>query len=211
MSGGPESWAQPQGGHPIIDDVQFVSAAPVSRTPVAGGAHLMRMWDGSGVVQAPFLAAARSEAPQFYEFAWDQDGATESEWRVISKAQAAGVAVELIPMLTEHEVFTCAAGTNNFTLTRPTAISGSALFNSTAFPDVALVDGAAQTIVTSGSPATGEVDIQASAVITASDVTVGQVLEIIYYPAYSVLLPRLPLDLPAFNSLRRRVVVSEAA
>lgn len=169
------------------------------------------MWDGTSVVQRPFLAAARSAAPQFYEFSWEQDGAVESEWRLIEKARARGSAVNFIPHLTDHEVWECAAGTNNFTLSRPTALSVEAGFDTVTHPNLAFLDGSALTIVTSGSPASGEVDIQGSAVITASDVTVGQVLEILYYPSYSVLVPRLGSNLQNFNDLRREVLALEAA
>jgi hypothetical protein len=211
VSSGPEGWAQPQGGKPIFDDVVFSGASPIRRTPVTGGAHRLLMWDGGSVIQRPFLATARSQAPQFYEFTWDQDGAVEAEWRIVERARALGDRVDLIPMLTESEVFLCAAGANTFTLTRPTAKSASTSFNSTTFPNAALLDGVAQTIVETGTPATTEIDIQTSTVITPSDITAGQILEIIYYPAYSVLVPRTEASLLAFNDLRRPVVALEAA
>jgi hypothetical protein len=122
---------------------------------------------------------------------------------------ARGAAVSWIDYDVETECFVVAGGSETFSLIRPTAVSIYTSFNTAAYPAVALLDGVSQTVVSNGTPSSGEVSLSASTVVVPSDVTAGQLLELRYYPSYTVMaVPAGPSGL-GWNALNRDIVLVE--
>jgi len=209
----PVNWAQPRFAEsPRLDGspLSHYILTDADKRVVLGAPSIFRMASGIAVIQRPFVEDSQSELVRFYEWELDQEGGSyEGDWNAVTQKMARGASVTWIDFDVETEAFVLAGGSESFTLQRPTAVSVYTSFDTTSYPNVALLDGTAQTVVTTGSPTSGQVSVSGSTVVVPSTVTAGQLLELRYYPSYNVVaMPSGPNGL-GYNRLARTLTLVE--
>lgn len=204
---GVDTWLQPQNEGPIIDGVQF-QGAELSMVTVAGGTHRLTTASGKSILQRAFLAVGREVAPSFFQFSWTQDWSSETEVRKLDSLASRGISFKLIPHVTVSETFEVAAGINTLTLTRDEA-KGATGFNATTHPNAAFLNGTTQLVV-AVTPSAGEIQIVGSTVTTPTLVA-GDVVEIVYYPSFTVGVQGIPQAFQGFNLAERTITLWELA
>lgn len=210
---GPANFSQPiQAQSVVIDGVVYDEIPDLKKSPTSAGAHIFEMADASRNVQIPFLELAESISPQWYEFAWTQQADLEAEWFAVDALRASARIVWLVPYTVEVEVFRLAAGANTMRLARPIAPSQYSSFEVGLYPDKAFLNGVEQTVVGTSPPSASEITVGATADgddVETPTVSAGDLLEVRYYPAYSVVFPNLEESHPRFNDRVRSVTAVE--
>lgn len=208
MSLGPVNHTQPEFTEaPVLDGNRLSGSFRPVFTPTTAP-HILNMGKGI-VVQKPLLEDDDPEDAHVYEIAWPQRVSVESDWRVLRQVQALGLPVWYIPYSVEMEAFIAAVGANTWKLSRPLASAKYASFETGTYASAAWVDGVAQTIVDTGTPTSGEIKISGDDDIETPSLTAGQKVTVAYYPAYPVVIPRLPKTLLDYNDMITTVVALE--
>lgn len=202
---GVDTWLQPQNEAPIIGGVQF-KGAPIQMLPVEGGTHRLTTASGKSILQRAFLGTGREVAPSFFQFSWRQDWSQEVEVRKLDSLRSHGIPFAIIPHATVSETFEVAAGINTLTLTR-TEAKGATGFNATAHPNTAFLNQTSQTVV-AATPSAGQIQIVGTTVTTPTLVA-GDVVEIVYYPSFTVGVQGIPQAFIGFNLAERDITLWE--
>lgn len=212
MPGPAEDWqSKPFAQPPVLGGVVLSVGSPLATRSRKAGAQLLEMANGSVVIQLPFTDVGGAENPAYREFRFDQVGVVEADWYdAVDDLLALGQSQWFIPYTVETEAFVAFGGQTTFSLTRPTAVSQYVSFDTVEFPARAFLNGTEQTVISSGTPAAGEVKIVSAAITTPALVAADR-LVVRYYPAYAVVLSNPPLDAPAYNDINRSVQLIETA
>lgn len=212
MPGPQDTWVQPQFGDPLyLGGLQLaVTPAGYAKEPAVAPASVIRMADGRGLVQVPYLDPGKAEGRSaFYRFAFRHEALAEDDWWKLLAAAKGPAPLDLIDFGAEVEVFVAGPELASFTLPRPSAVSVWPSFPVLAYPSRAFLDGVELTEVTT-APAATEFRLTGSLVEVAT-LTAGQVLGVRYYPAYSVAAESVPAQrLQAHQQLDAEVVLVEA-
>lgn len=209
MSRGIANWTQPwHGQHFMLDGHRFDGDYDFRMTPTDQPAVRVRMQSGLDVRVRRLESQGFSAGGSYYSFQWTMVPDDEAEWHKVRGIAAVSEPVWLIPYVVETEAWRAAGGSETFTLRRPTAKSVFAGFESVYVSRVFL-DGVEQTLVETGSPATGEISVLGSSVVVPSDVTASQLVTVRYYPAFPVDIDRSVLNVEGHNAADSPVVASE--
>ena len=205
-----EAWTQPRyvGRKLELDGQTITCHGRVRATPIAGGPNILRMADGSVVIQHGYKGAF-SEVAAFLRFEFDQQADQQAEWDKVDDVRALGQAVYFIPYRVETEAFIAATGDTTFSLRRVLASYAMSGFDTASYPNAATLNGVAQTIISSGTPTSGQVKLEQQTVTTPT-LSASDELIVKYYPAYAVVAQPDRDELRAFNDLQRPVVLWES-
>lgn len=210
MSGGPFDFTttKPFQDDPlcVLNGLTINARSSMTKTPSAG-ANVVEMFDNSRQVQLDYRDSAYPEVLQFYSFHTGQRAVTETAWWAAKEATKRGRPLVLIDYDYEVEVFIAGPELENFRLPRATAKSLWSGFPITYAPYVTL-NGAAQTVVESGTPGAGEVKIVGAAATTPA-LTVGDELIVRYVPGFYVVITEMPQDFAGSNDLTRSLTFVE--
>lgn len=209
---GAAHWTQPEfADSPWLDGVQLSALWNAIDERIAGGpATLARMGDGQAVVVRRLRTTTDPEVDADYEWVIQDGALSESDWRHIDRVQAKNAFVWWVPPRTETVTYIVPVdGTQTITLQRPDAAYAFSAFDRDQHPATARLDDVAQTVVHTGTPASGEVKIEDFSLVLPSDVTAQQVVTITYYPAFRVWLPKQPKSVSAWNAVNRSLVITE--
>lgn len=200
MSLGPANHTQPEFTEaPVLDGNRLSGGFRFDFTP-AVPPNVLNMGKGV-VIQKPFLESDDPEDAQAYEISWLQRVNVESDWRVLRFVQAASLPVWLIPYSVEMEAFRAASGVNTWKLSRPLASAKYGSFETGSYATAAWLNGVSQTVVDTGTPTTGEIKVSGDDDVETPTLSAQDVVQVAYYPAYPVHIPRLPKRYQAFNDL----------
>lgn len=100
----------------------------------------------------------------------------------------------------ETDVWVAGTEVTAFTLTRNPAEVEWAGFPTSEYPKRSFVNGVEQTVVSGSSPSAGQVALSGRTLTTVG-LSVGDVLELRYVPAYQVVVSELPVSLAGSNDL----------
>lgn len=199
------------GAAPIFDGVQLTGIPlPLEKNP-SWGAHLLQHASGDVTLQIDYRADVDPATLDRYEFTFPLRATDQTNWWNLERVRKGGRRVYLVTFDAEEEVFDVGVSLAAFRLPRPPA---SSVLSVVTFPDLASVpilawlDDVEQDVISSGTPAEGEVKVVGRDVTTPT-LTAGQVLRIRYVPAYLVAVSALPQRLSQFNALDRQVTLSE--
>jgi hypothetical protein len=208
---GPQGFTQPiYSRSPILDGVELNALfGSWEKSPLAASVFPLQMGDGRAIVQSVARTTNDPEAPVAWQWVLPDEATTEADWQQIEAVMSRGRVVSWIPHDYETETFVLPAGARTITLRRATAVSVYPSFPVGALADSVTVDGVAQTIVDTGTPASGEVRLEADELEVPSDTSAGAVLVLRYYPAYRVFLPRVGMVQAAWNDVKRDVLMLE--
>ncbi len=205
---GPSSFVQPlYADPPILDGVQLSQAFAATRVPQKGHVNVLGTADLGTIVQIVYRGSVTPLGSAYYQWAWSQRASDETGWLAVQTVISRSRPVWFVPHDIVTESFEAAASQTSFTLGRYIANAKEPLFDNTSNIHRVLLDGVVQTLVASG-PSAGEAVIPGKTVTTPA-LTVGQKLEVRYYPAYAVILPPPSQALLAFNALDRQLVALE--
>lgn len=208
---GPQSYAQPLYSTEAVLDGVVLSALFGSweKTPLSASVFLLIAGDGRGMVQSVARDVDDAEAPVSWQWAIPDEAVSEADWQKIEGVMSRARVVNWIPYDYETETYVLGAGARTITLRRPTAVSVYGSFAVATYPDSVTVDGVAQDIVDTGTPASGEVRLEGSELEVPSDTAAGAVLVLRYYPAYRVFMPRVGMAQAGWNDLSRTALLLE--
>lgn len=211
MSGGPWGFTatKPFQGESllVVDGVTVNVRGQIEKTPSLG-VSVIGMEDRSMVAQQSFRDSDLPEDPRSYAFKFQQRAVTEEAWWKFKQLASRGRPFWLIDYDYEPETFSAGPELETFRLPRATAASTWASFPAT-YPHVAFLNDASQTVVTAGTPTTGEIKILGSTVSTPGLVS-GDLLVVRYVPAYWVVITGIPQSFAGSNDLTRSIEMVEA-
>lgn len=147
--------------------------------------------------------------PQVYIWQWQERVSNEADWTLLRKTQSESRPVWFIPYTVEYESWLVDSASATKTLSRPTADSKSAaLFNGTTYTSQAWLEDVEQTVITTGTPTSGQTLVSGSTVQVAG-ATIGDMLTVAYYPAYPVRIARIPRNYGAYNREDAQILAVE--
>lgn len=191
----------------VVDGVAINVRSELGKTPSLG-ANVIGMEDGSMVVQPEFRNNDLAENQRNHTFKVPQRAVSEAAWWKLKALASRGRPFWLIDFDYEMETFSAGPELETFRLPRATAASTWASFPTT-YPIVATLNDVAQTVISSGTPATGEVKVLGSTVSTPGLVN-GDLLVVRYVPAFWVVITEIPQTYRGSNDLTREITMIEA-
>lgn len=206
------NWENPEyTDYPILDGVQLSALWPdIQETPIGSSVALARMGDGTGVVIRKLYTEEDPESHCFMEWSINDEALDEGDWRKIDKVIAKSQPVYFIPGRTISVSYICNVdGVNTFTLKRPIASFTYPSFDNSLNPPYADIDDVEVDVIFTGTPASGEILIENTTITTASDLTIGQILYLRYYPSFQIWLTEISRSNPQFGLLTRAVLLTE--
>lgn len=191
----------------VLDGVILGARGQIEKTP-SQGANFLEMGDHSMVIQLDFRDDDLPETLRHYTWRAQQRAVTESAWWKVKEAAAYGKPLVLVDFDYEVEVFTAGPELEVFRLPRPTAKSLWSGFPA-SYPIVATLNEVAQTVIESGTPASGEVKVLGPTVTTPG-LSVGDKLVIRYVPGFYVGITTMPQQNRGSNDVTRDIEFVEA-
>lgn len=212
MAGGPFGFTEtkPFQDDPlcVVDGVAINVRSELTKTP-SPGVNVIDMEDGSAVASpAQFVDNDLPETVRKYTFKVPMRAVGETAWWKLKALAGRGRPFWLIDFDYEPETFSAGPELETFRLPRATAASTWASFPGT-YPIVATLNDVAQTVISAGTPASGEVKVLGSTVSTPGLVN-GDLLVVRYVPAYWVVITEIPQSNRGSNDLSREITMVEA-
>lgn len=190
----------------VVDGVAINVRSELTKTPSLG-ANVIGMEDGSMVVQQEFRDDDLPETLRNYTFKVPMRAVNEEAWWKLKALAGRGRPFWLIDFDYEPETWSAGPQLETFRLPRATAASTWASFPAT-YPIVATLNDVAQTVISAGTPASGQVKVLGSTVSTPGLVN-GDLLVVRYVPAYWVVITEIPQTYRGSNDLTREITMVE--
>lgn len=193
----------------VLDGTAFSTRRPITKTP-SRPANLLEHANGAVTVQLDFTGDDQPETCDYYSWSFPLAARDAATWYLLKRVRKRGTPVTWIDWDQDEEIFVAGPSLTTFTLPRVQAVDVIP-----GHPDIgevptrAWLDGVEQTVITSGTPSSGEVKI-VSRTVTTPTLTAGQVLVIRGVWAHNVVVAEYPQSLTTDNILTTPVVLVEA-
>jgi hypothetical protein len=210
MPGGYPEWTQAPYGDPcILGGITYAGIPqPLEREPTVRASRVV-MRSGRVVMMVPVAedgAPLQGGGHWRWSFALQAD--QEELWYHLGRLWRRAEAADWVDYGYDQGQWIGVAAVASYTLPRPPADGAVAGFPAVEYPPLVKVDGVDQTVV-AGTPAAGEAQVTATALVLGTVPAGGEVVELRYVPVYRVVVSAVPETLPAFGDLSGQVVLVE--